>query len=99
MDSKIFPYAAFLSGITIIEGVNGFTKGNAHIVRDFLASIILIAMLVMNYYAVTKARQERDQKFNYGYQRLSLMAAFINTIYIMSNSLFTFMETIHHMIE
>lgn len=92
-------YAAFLSGITIIEGVSGFIKGNAHIVRDFLASTILIAMLGMNHHAVAKARQERDQQFNYGYQRLSLMAAFINTIYIMTKSLFSFMETIHQMIE
>ena len=99
MDSELFPYVAVLSGIALTEAGNGFTKGNAHIVRDFLASVILIGMLLMNFHAARQAKQVRDHKFNFGYQRLSLMAAFVNTIYIMSKSLFSFLETIHHMIE
>ena len=55
-------------------------------------------MLVMSYHAAKLAKQERDIKFNYGYLRLNIMAAFINTVYIMSKSLFDFLETIHHMI-
>ena len=73
--------------------------GNAHVIRDFLGSALLIAMLVMSYHAAKLAKQERDIKFNYGYLRLNIMAAFINTVYIMSKSLFDFLETIHHMIQ
>ena len=56
-------------------------------------------MLLMSHIAARKAHEERDHEFNYGYLRLNVMAAFVNTVYIMSRSLFGFLETIHHMIE
>ena len=99
MNKDIFLYAVALSGVAGIEAIQGFALGNAHIVRDFVAGALLIAMLVMSYHAAKLAKKERDHEFNYGYLRLNIMAAFINTVYIMSKSLFGFLETIHLMIE
>ena len=56
-------------------------------------------MLVMSYQAAKMAKKERDSQFNYGYLRLNVMAAFVNTVYIISKGLFGFLDTIHHMIE
>ena len=95
MDTDLFPYAMALTGVTLVEAIQGFALGNAHIIKDFLSSALLIAMLLMSYKAAMLARKERDHSFNYGYLRLNVMAAFVNTVYIMSKSLFGFLETIH----
>ena len=99
MDTDLFPYAMVLTGVTLIEAIQGFALGNAHIIKDFLSGVLLIAMLLMSYKAARMARQERDHSFSYGYLRLNIMAAFVNTVYIMSKSMFNFLETIHLMIE
>lgn len=99
MDTDVVPYAIVLTGVAIVEAIQGFGLGNAHIIKDFLSLVLLIAMLFMGHVAASRAKQQRDHCFNYGYLRLNVMAAFVNTVYIMSRSIFNFLETIHQMIE
>ena len=91
MDKDLFPFAVGLSIITVLEAITGFSKANAKVVHSFLSDTILILMLALSYYAAKLAKKERDQRFNYGYLRLNIMAAFANTVYIMSKSLFSFL--------
>ena len=100
MDSfNLFPLGVALVSVTLIEAIQGFALANAHIIRDFLTQALLIGMLLMSYKAAKLSLKNRDHEFNYGYMRVNIMAAFINTVYIMSKSLFGFLDSIHHMIE
>ena len=99
MDKDLFPFAVGLGVIAVLEAITGFSKANAKIVHSFLSNTFLILMLAMSYYAAKLAKRERDVMFNYGYLRLNIIAAFANTVYIMSKSLFGFLGAFHMMLE
>mmetsp|Transcript_33538 Transcript_33538/g.44233 ORF Transcript_33538/g.44233 Transcript_33538/m.44233 type:complete len:95 (+) Transcript_33538:9-293(+) len=92
MDKDLFPYAAALATITVLEAITGFSKANANVLRSFMSHSFLILMLAQSFWAAKLAKKERDEKFNYGYVRLNIMAAFANTVFLMSKSLFGFLD-------
>ena len=92
MEKELFPFVAALATVTVLEAITGFSKGNGILLRSFLQNAFLILMLGQSYVAAKYARKERDQKFNYGYSRLNIMAAFANTVFLMSRSLFGFID-------
>ena len=53
----------------------------------------------MSLKALTIYQKPRDDKFNFGYRRINILAAFVNTIYLLFSFIFDFMENLHHVIE
>ena len=51
MDKNIAVYAGALSVVALIEAIQGFALGNGHVIKDFVAGALLLAMLAMSYRA------------------------------------------------
>ena len=59
-------------------------------------TIVFISVLLLSYYSIDFSKDfRRDKIFNYGYTRLTIVATFVNTLYIV----FQFLEIIHELIE
>lgn len=59
----------------------------------------MVGSLVLSYESAKNSRKKRTPEQTYGNRRLNIIAAFVNTVYIQCTVLFTFLETLHHMIE
>jgi Co/Zn/Cd efflux system component len=81
-EDSVIPYVVALTVFAVIEGLIGFTRGNVHVIRDFLNAGLMVGCMVLSYNAARMSRQKRSNEFTYGYRRLNILAAFTNTVYI-----------------
>lgn len=81
------------------EGVIGFYTGNVHIIRDFLTGALMVGGLILSYNAAQNARRKKSTQFSFGLRRLNIWAAFVNMVYIMCNTVFSFIDNLHHTVE
>jgi len=77
----------------------GFQQMNVHIVRDALATMLMVAALFISVKCLQLSQLERDEHYSCGYERFNILAAFVNTVYIFFNFIFEFVENLHHIVE
>lgn len=85
-----------LGALAIFNFLIGAWTGTFLLVRDGLNSILFTGIILFSYYSIKNSKDfRRDKLFNYGYTRLTIIAAFVNTIFIA----FEFLELIHELSE
>ena len=67
-------------GFAVLELVGGIWTNSIAIVSDALHDLGDSFTLGLSWYLDTRARKGRDERYNYGYRRFSLLGALINTI-------------------
>ena len=85
--------------MVVAEGFIGFSSGNVHIIRDFLTAGLMVGGLILSFNAAKFARRKRNSEFNFGFKRVNIWAAFVNMVYIMCNTVFSFIDNLHHAVE
>lgn len=91
--------AFFLNlGFTILEIFGGIFTNSVAILTDALHDLGDSLALGLAWYLEKYSEKGRDQKFNYGYARFSVLGAFINSIVLVVGSIFIMYETIPRLI-
>jgi cobalt-zinc-cadmium efflux system protein len=87
--------AFFLNlGFTLFEIVGGVYTNSLAILSDALHDLGDSFSLGMSWYLEKHSHKESDARYSYGYRRLSLLAALINTVILIVGSLFILSEAI-----
>ncbi len=77
----------------------GISHTNVHIVRDFLNCLLMVCALVFSSKALEMSNKANDDTYNFGYRRYNILAAFINTVYLLFSFMFGFVDNLHHIVE
>lgn len=87
--------AFFLNvGFTIIELIGGIYTNSLAIISDALHDFGDSLSIGISWYLQHISIKRKDQKFSYGYKRLSLLGAIINSIVPLVGSVLTLSQTI-----
>jgi Co/Zn/Cd efflux system component len=92
-------YITVLGSFAIVECLLGLSHSNVHIVRDALNVFLMLAALVFSSKALQLSQKPRDDEYPFGYRRFNIMAAFVNTVYLLFSFVFQFVDNLHHMLE
>ena len=49
--------------------------------------------------ALALSQKPKDEDYIFGYRRHNLLAAFVNTAYLLFSFIFTLVDNLHHMVE
>jgi cobalt-zinc-cadmium efflux system protein len=92
--------AFFLNlGFTLFEIVGGIYTNSLAILSDALHDLGDSFSLGMSWYLERHSHKASDGKYSYGYRRFSLLAALINTIVLITGSLFILSEAIPRLVD
>lgn len=83
----------------LLEIAGGIYTNSVAIFSDAVHDLGDSLSLGLAYYFHKKSRQKGDEKFNYGYQRFSLLGAFINSLILIVSSLFILRESVFRLFE
>jgi len=84
---------------TIFEIVGGFFTNSIAILSDALHDLGDTLSIGLSWYFQNLSRKSRDQKYSYGYKRLSLVAALVSSIILLVGSIFIIYEAIPRLIN
>ena len=93
--------SAFLLNLifTLIEIAGGFWTNSVAILADALHDAGDSLGLLLAWYLQKASGKERDQRFSYGYGRLSLLAALINGVVLLAGSIVVIVHVIPRLFE
>lgn len=92
--------AFFLNtGFTLIEIAGGFLTNSVAIISDALHDLGDSLSLGIAWYFERLARRGRSEKYSYGYKRFSVLAAIINSVILITGSIFIFIEALQRFSE
>jgi len=92
--------AFFLNlGFTIVELIGGLMTNSVAILSDAIHDLGDSVSLGLSWYFEKKAQKQSDSNYSFGYQRYSLLGAFINGMILIIGSIFVLMETIPRLIH
>ena len=83
----------------LVEIAGGFYTNSMAILSDAVHDLGDSLSLGFAYYFQKKSRQEKDQTYTYGYQRFSLLGAFINSLILIVSSVFIIRESVSRLME
>ena len=86
-------------GFTIIEAIGGVFVNSVSILSDALHDLGDSISLGLSWYLDKKSKKRADKQFTFGYQRLSLLSALINSMVLIIGSVFVLQETITRFIH
>ncbi|MEP1033431.1 cation diffusion facilitator family transporter [Ekhidna sp.] len=87
--------AFFLNlGFAIIEFIGGLWTNSVAILSDSLHDLGDSLTLGVSWYFAKVAKKDRNQSFSYGYKRFSVLGALINSIVLVTGSVFIIIEAI-----
>lgn len=99
-DSDNIKLAFFMNlGFTILEIVGGLWTNSLAILSDSLHDFGDSISLGLAWYLGRYAEREEDERYSYGYRRYSLLAALINTVVLITGSLFILSEAIPRLLN
>lgn len=81
----------------LLEIAGGLYTNSVAILSDAVHDLGDSLSLGLAYYFHKKSRQEKDDLFNYGYRRFSLLGAFINSLILIISSVFIIRESVSRM--
>lgn len=87
------------TAFAILEIIGGFYTNSMAILSDAVHDLGDSLSLGLAYYFHKKSRKKRDEKFNYGYRRFSLLGAFINSLILIISSVFIVRESFVRLFE
>jgi len=94
-ESRAIGIAFFLNlAFTVIEIVGGLLTNSVAILADALHDLGDSLALGLGWFLARVARRDADQRFSYGYQRFSLLAALVNSLVLVAGSLFILIEAV-----
>ena len=82
------------TGFAILEIAGGIYTNSMAILADAVHDFGDSLSLGLAYYFQKKSRQKKDQIYTYGYQRFSLLGAFVNSIILIVSSVFIIRESV-----
>lgn len=82
------------TGFALLEIAGGIFTNSMAIIADAVHDFGDSLSLGLAYYFQKKSRQEKDQVYTYGYQRFSLLGAFINSMILVISSAFIINESV-----
>lgn len=99
-DVKNIKTAFFLNlGFTIFEIIGGFLTNSVAILSDAIHDLGDSLSLGLAWYFQKVARRGSDASYSYGYKRFSLLGALINSIVLITGSIFILKEAIPRLIH
>jgi cobalt-zinc-cadmium efflux system protein len=81
------------TGFALLEIAGGLYTNSVAILSDAVHDLGDSLSLGLAYYFHKKSRQEKDEQFNYGYRRFSLLGAFVNSLILIVSSVFIIRES------
>ncbi|HEX8038290.1 MAG TPA: cation diffusion facilitator family transporter [Chryseosolibacter sp.] len=87
------------TGFALLEIAGGFYTNSVAILSNAVHDFGDSLSLGLAYYFHKKSRKKGDQTFDYGYQRFSLLGAFINSLILIVSSVFIIRESISRLFE
>ena len=99
ISERLLLYITVICSFAIVEGMIGFSHTNVHIVRDFLQCLLMLSALVFSSKALQLSQMPKNEDFQFGYRRFNLLAAFVNSVYLLFSFVFAFVDNLHHMVE
>jgi cobalt-zinc-cadmium efflux system protein len=82
------------TGFALLEIAGGFYTNSVSILSDAVHDFGDSLSLGLAWYFHKKSRKQKDEKFNYGYRRFSLLGAFINSLILIVSSIFIIRESV-----
>lgn len=86
-------------GFTILEIFGGLYTNSMAILSDALHDFGDSLALGLAWYLQRKSRQSADQRYSFGYQRFSLLGALINSLVLITGSIFIIREAVGRILE
>lgn len=87
------------TGFAVLEIAGGIYTNSMAILADAVHDFGDSLSLGLAYYFQKKSRQKKDQLYTYGYQRFSLLGAFVNSIILIVSSVFIIRESVMRFFE
>ena len=89
-----------LGGISALTLIIGMYRSSIMAIEDGISTLIIIFALVVSFKAIKYSMTHKeDSEYNYGYSRLTIIATFSNTIYLIFYFMFNGMHVLHEIIE
>ena len=85
---------ALNASFSIIEFLGGYFTNSVAIYSDALHDLGDSIALLLSYFAEKLSQKQADKKFTFGYRRLSVLAALINGLILLSGSIFVIYEAV-----
>lgn len=82
------------TAFAVLEIAGGLYTNSVAILSDAVHDFGDSLSLGLAYYFHKKSRRKRDEKFNYGYGRFSLLGAFVNSLILIVSSIFIIRESV-----
>lgn len=82
------------TGFALLEIAGGFYTNSMAILADAVHDLGDSLSLGLAYYFQKKSQRKKDEIYTYGYQRFSLLGAFINSIILIVGSIFIIRESV-----
>ena len=82
------------TGFALLEIAGGIFTNSMAIIADAVHDLGDSLSLGLAYYFHKKSQQKEDELYTYGYQRFSLLGAFINSMILMVSSAFIINESV-----
>lgn len=99
-DSGNLKLAFFLNlSFTIFEFIGGFYVNSIAIISDALHDLGDSMSIDLSWYLDRKSKQKADTKFTFGYSRFSLLGALVNSLILISGSIFIVKEAVGRILE
>jgi len=81
-------YITVMASFALVECMIGLSHSNVHIVRDALNVFLMLGALVFSGKALQLSQKPRDDEYPFGYRRFNIMAAFVNSVYLLFSFVF-----------
>jgi cobalt-zinc-cadmium efflux system protein len=99
-DGKNIVFAFWINtAFVVIELVGGFFTNSVAILSDALHDLGDSLSLGLTYYFHKKSKKNRDEAYQYGYRRFSLLGAFINGTILIVSSAFIIQESVRRLLQ
>jgi cobalt-zinc-cadmium efflux system protein len=86
-------------GFTILELIGGLVTNSIAILSNAIHDLGDSLSLGLAWYLNTYSEREKDERYSYGYHRFSLLGAFINSIILISGSLYILSQAIPRLVH
>ena len=92
--------AFFLNlGFTVFEIIGGFYVNSVAIMSDAIHDLGDSFSLGVSWYLQEKSKKKASKSFSFGYRRFSLLGALINSVVLITGSIFVIFEAVDRIIE
>ncbi len=98
-DKNIFITIMLNLVITIAEFVGGFLSNSLALISDAFHNLSDVTAIILTYFALKISKKSKTSTKTFGYKRIEVISAFINSIALVVISLFLFKEAIERFIH